>query len=107
MSHALFLGMLECAGLPRPEMEYCFATSRRWRFDYSWPAALVALEVEGGVWTRGRHTRGAGFLKDIEKYNAAAVLGWRLLRVTPQTLATTDTVALIRTALNHNREASA
>lgn len=60
--------------------EYQFHPRRRWRFDFAFPEALVALEIEGAVWTRGRHTRGAGFLGDVEKYNAAAGLGWRLVR---------------------------
>jgi len=40
----------------------------------------IAIEAEGGVWTGGRHTRGGGYTKDAEKYNAAVVLGWRVLR---------------------------
>lgn len=73
-------------GLPLPETEYRFAPPRRWRFDYAWPAHKVALEVEGGVWTGGRHVSGAGFVKDMEKYNAAAVAGWRVLRCQPRDL---------------------
>lgn len=74
------------AGLPQPETEYPFARAikRRWRLDYAWPALMLALEIEGGVWNGGRHVRGAGFEADIEKYNAAGLLGWRLLRATPE-----------------------
>lgn len=71
------------AGLPVPEAEYRFHPSRRWRFDYALPAHSVAIEVEGGVWTQGRHTRGKGYLGDLEKYNEAQILGWRILRFTP------------------------
>ena len=39
------------------------------------------VEVEGGG-PRGRHCRVVGFEKDCEKYNAAVVLGWRVLRFT-------------------------
>jgi very-short-patch-repair endonuclease len=62
------------------EREHRFAQGRRWRFDFAWPAQRVALEVEGGAWTGGRHTRGAGFLADLEKYNRAALDGWRVIR---------------------------
>lgn len=85
--------------LPLPDAEYRFHPTRRWRFDYAFPAQKVALEVEGGVWTRGRHTRGAGFLKDAEKYNAAAVLGWRIIRVTPRQLCDLNTIKLLREAM--------
>lgn len=99
MSEPLFLALLKRERLPAPESEYRFAPPRRWRMDYAWPAHRVALEVEGGVWTRGRHTRPTGYLRDVEKYNAAAVRGWRLLRCTPSTLATLGTVALVKEAL--------
>jgi len=62
--------------------EYRFHPERKWRFDFAFPAHRVAVEVEGGVWTRGRHTRGRGYIADIEKYNEAVILGWRVLRVT-------------------------
>lgn len=102
----LFFGLLKRDGLPLPHPEFVFAHPRKWRFDYAWcdlrdpSKPMLALEVEGGVWTRGRHTRGAGFLKDCEKYNEAACRGWRLIRVTPKQLCTLETVALIRRALN-------
>jgi hypothetical protein len=83
-----------------PTAEHRFDPERRWRFDYAWPDALVALEVEGGVFTGGRHTRGAGFLKDIEKYNRAAVLGWRVLRTTPKELCMGETIEMIKAAMN-------
>ena len=95
----VFLRALEVRGLPRPEREHKFDEKRRWRFDYAWPQQMIALEVEGGVWTGGRHTRGAGFLKDVEKYNRAAVLGWRLLRVTPDKLVSFGTFEMLREIL--------
>ncbi|MCP4540619.1 MAG: hypothetical protein GY832_26070 [Chloroflexi bacterium] len=75
---------IEALGLPEPEREHRFAPPRRWRFDFAWPARNLAAEVEGGTWARGRHTRGAGFEKDCEKYNEAALLGWTVLRFTTQ-----------------------
>jgi hypothetical protein len=74
-------------GLPMPEPEFQFEPSRRWRFDWCWPEQKVALEIEGAVWTRGRHTRGAGFIKDMEKYNHAAAMGYRVIRCTPNGIA--------------------
>jgi len=67
--------------------EFRFHPRRQWRFDYAWPAQMVALEIEGGVWSRGRHTRGKGFEHDCIKYMEAAVLGWTVLRVTPKMVA--------------------
>lgn len=66
--------------------EHRFHEVRKWRFDYAIPHLRIALEVEGGVWTGGRHTSSAGFLRDMEKYNEAALNGWVVLRCTPKTL---------------------
>lgn len=64
------------------ELEYRFCPARRWRSDlFVHPDILV--EIEGGAWIAGRHTRGSGYLKDMEKYNAAVCLGYRLIRTTP------------------------
>lgn len=98
------------AGLPEPKKEYRFAPPRRWRFDYAWldeamtriglgDAHLLALEVEGGVFISGRHSRGAGMIKDMEKYNQATLLGWRVLRVTPKQIADGSALTLVEQAI--------
>ena len=80
---AVQLLTLDLMALPvQPEREYRFDAKRRWRFDFAWPAQKVAVEVDGGTWTGGRHTSGAGFAADIEKLNAATTQGWRVLRYT-------------------------
>jgi very-short-patch-repair endonuclease len=68
--------------VPEPEIEHRFHDTRKWRFDFAWPDLMLALEAEGGTWTRGRHTRGQGFEDDCEKYNTAVIQGWRVLRFT-------------------------
>jgi hypothetical protein len=69
-------------GYPAPVPEYEFAKPRRYRFDLCWVEKGVALEFEGGVYSRGRHVRPAGYENDCEKYSEAAVRGWRVLRAT-------------------------
>ena len=63
--------------------EYKFHEVRRWRFDYAFPECKVAIEVDGAVWTLGRHNRPAGYINDMEKLNTAASMGWLVLRITP------------------------
>ncbi len=70
------------AGLPEPAREVRLIPSRRWRYDFVWPRARLIVEVEGGVWTQGRHVRPDGFTGDCEKYNAASILGYNILRYT-------------------------
>jgi very-short-patch-repair endonuclease len=75
---------IRLCGLPRPAREYRFHPKRRWRFDFAWPVFKVAAEVDGGIYSRGRHVRGAGFERDAEKRNAAVIAGWRVLHFTPR-----------------------
>jgi hypothetical protein len=74
-------------GGPPPEREWRFALpERQWRFDFCWPKAMVAVEIDGGVHegkSRGRHMRQGGYEKDAEKLNEANFLGWRVFRLTP------------------------
>lgn len=76
----IFIPACKAHGLPEPVAEFRFH-KREWRFDFAFTEAKIAVEFEGGVWTQGRHTRPGGFLRDMEKYNEAAILGWRVLRV--------------------------
>ena len=73
---------LHLHGLPPYVTEHRFHPTRRWRFDYCWPELKLAVEVHGGTYTNGRHTRGGGFTVDREKMNEAAIYGWTVLEVT-------------------------
>ena len=76
----LFALQLRAACLPKPVREHRFHASRRWRFDFAWPERLIAVEVEGLTHGGGRHQRIGGYQKDLEKYNAATLDGWRVFR---------------------------
>jgi len=68
-------------GIEPPEREVRFHPTRAWRFDFAFPERKLAVEIEGGIWSTGRHTRGAGFIGDCEKLNEAARLGWTVYRM--------------------------
>ena len=64
------------------EREVLFAKeslNRKWRADFK--IGNLLIEVEGGIWVNGRHTRGKGFINDCEKYAEALCLGYRGLRI--------------------------
>ena len=66
---------------PALETEFRFHPTRRWRADYAHLESRTLIEIEGGVWMGGRHTRAAGFIADAEKYFEAALAGWRVVRL--------------------------
>jgi very-short-patch-repair endonuclease len=94
----LFLQM-RAAKIPEPMREYRFDPKRRWRADFAWPELMLLVEVEGGHWVGGRHSRGSGFDKDAEKYNEAALAGWTVIRVTSTHIKSGEALAWIMRAL--------
>lgn len=64
--------------------EWPFHPTRKWRFDYACPELKIAIEVDGGIFTGGRHSGGVGQLKDMEKMNHAASAQWLVFHTTPE-----------------------
>lgn len=75
--------ILETLGIEAIQ-ELKFHPVRKWSFDVAIPEYHIAIEIEGGSFTQGRHTRVKGFQQDMEKYNEALRLGWKVIRITPQ-----------------------
>jgi very-short-patch-repair endonuclease len=98
---AIFAYQLRCQPtIPKPVREHVFHPTRKWRFDFAWPARLIAVEIEGAIHVEGRHTRGVTFQDDCEKYSEAALLGWLVLRATDAHLDNLTALRWLQTALN-------
>ena len=74
---------LKADKLPPYEREYRFDPDRRFRFDFAWPHLKLAVELEGGIFAQGAHSRPLGIIRDMAKGNLAVLLGWSVLRYTP------------------------
>jgi len=88
------------SGLPLATSELQFDPERRWRFDFAFPDSKIAVEVQGGIWTKGRHTRGAALKAEWEKLNTAAIMGWRILYCEPSEVCSKGFIDQIRDALD-------
>lgn len=95
--------------------EHYFHPERRWRFDFVVKSKAlhskdndvkVAIEVDGGLFSGGRHSRGAGAVKDMEKLNTALTLGWRVVRTTPQDVCMIDTVEIVKKVIEVANESN-
>ena len=64
------------------ETEYKFLPNRKFRFDFAIPDKKIAIEYEGLISRKSRHTTIKGYSNDTEKYNLAAINGWCVLRYT-------------------------
>ena len=71
-------------GYPRPRPQALLIPNRRFRFDYAYIAARLAVEIQGQIWRKGGHTSGHGITRDAEKLNELACIGWRCLHITPE-----------------------
>ena len=95
---------LQQAGIPfRREHMFAKSMKRRWRADFEvwknhWDHAIL-VEIDGGGYVAGRHSRGAGMEKDAEKQSAAAILGYRVIRATPKQVEDGRCLSWIRQAL--------
>jgi len=98
MSADLLEFQMKALGL-KPEKEFMFHPTRKWRSDWAFPEQMLLVEFEGGVWIQGRHNRASGFLKDLDKYNAATLLGYRVLRFAADHVKSGVAVALIEEVL--------
>ncbi len=67
--------------------EFKFHPQRKWRLDLYASAYQFGIELHGGIFSGGRHTRGSGFRDDREKMNAAVELGISVLEYWPQAIA--------------------
>jgi hypothetical protein len=97
----VFVLQIRHAHLPEPEAEFRFSGDRLWRFDYAWREEKLAVEIEGGIsrWKPGRHTRAIGYQCDLDKYNTAVLMGWRLLRFSTRDILEGRAIDFVRAAL--------
>lgn len=87
-------GQLDLRGISY-ERELMLIPGRRFRFDFLLAQFALVVEVEGGTWSGGRHTTGAGFRSDCFKYNAALELGYRVLRFTTDMVTKGEAIAQV------------
>lgn len=94
----LFSCLAIAHGLPEPIPEFQFHPKRKWKFDFLF-GPRVAVEIQGGLFTGGRHVRGAALVKEYEKINRAQLMGYTVLLVTPQQVKSGEVFALVKEAL--------
>ena len=87
------------------EREFVFAPPRKWRADWRVNGTRILLEFEGGLFADSKigHGNVGGILRDIEKYNAAAIAGWTVIRITPKFIPNGQALKWVEDALKSSR----
>jgi len=96
--------LIRVSGLPVPVYQFKFHPTRRWKFDAAYPDRWLAIEVMGGAWVQGHHSRGQGVEDDAEKLSHAAMAGWRVLVFTGQQIKDGRALQWLEAALRHRPE---
>jgi hypothetical protein len=91
-------------GLPAPAEQFQVHESRKWQWDFAWPWLRICVDLDGGIYTGGAHSRGARIEKDHEKRNAAAADGWTVLLFGPKAVTSASFVEVLRLAMTMRRE---
>ncbi len=91
---------LKAVNAPLFERQFRIHPERRFRADFYFPLARVVVEVEGGAFVNGRHSRGTGVENDAEKSALIAQMPARLIRVTPRHVKNGQAVQWILKALS-------
>ena len=84
------------------ERQVIFHPSRKWRFDFAigmQSSRPLAVEVQGGIWTGGRHSRGKGITDECEKFAHAVIAGWRVMPVTGEQVKSGKALQWIQQAI--------
>lgn len=82
-----------------PVPEFRFHETRKFRIDVAFPQHMLAVEIDGGGWVQGRHSRGLGIAKDAEKSALLAICGYRLIRCTPEQVRKGIVLAWVQQAI--------
>ena len=56
--------------------------SKRYRLDFAHLSSKTGVEIQGGVYNRGRHVTGSGYERDCRKYNLAYTSRWTIFLLT-------------------------
>ncbi len=90
---------VKALGLPAPQEQVQIIPGRKFRWDFCWPEHHLAVEIQGGTWSGGAHSRGWGIERDCEKHNLAVLAGWRTLLFTGSMVHSGSAAAMLEEAL--------
>lgn len=81
---------------------YSFIPPRRFRFDFASLDSKVAIEINGGNWINGRHTRASNLSDEYKKLNLATLNGWRVFILSPEMIGEEWLRAIANTIKNNS-----
>jgi very-short-patch-repair endonuclease len=95
-----FLFQIRAIGLAAPRREAKIIEGRKFRFDFVWDSAKLAVEINGSTWRPNTgHTSGSGIARDYTKHNLAVLAGWRVLFFTTQDVKDGSALTILEKAL--------
>lgn len=101
----MFITLVRASLSIDPWPEFYFSMDRQYRFDYAIPEYKIAIEQNGGIWSKGNsgHSSGKGIQRDMDKGALAASLGWTIISRSPDQMLTIETMDFIQSAINNKK----
>ena len=78
-----------------------FMVDRKFEFDFAFPTIKLAIEVQGGIWIVGGHTKGVGIKQDHDKNQNACALGWQMLYCCPDDIKKGIAISFIEKTIEY------
>lgn len=79
-------------------VEHRFHSVRKWRYDFCLNNRLL-VDIDGGIWIQGHHSRGKGMEDDFEKMWEAVLLGYRVMKFSTGQVKSGVAIETIRRAM--------
>lgn len=84
------------------EQEVKLIPGRKFHFDFFIPTTNIAIEIQGGVWSKLKmgHNSGSGIKRDCEKSNLAQKYGYILFKFTSDMVRNGEAILFLNNVLN-------
>ena len=100
----LFAMQLDAAGLGGYVREAQIIPNRKFRYDFYFPEHRLCVEVQGGVWSNGAHSRPTGIKRDYEKSNLCTQYGFKLLQFDVKAVKSGEALDVTEQLINQKQE---
>ena len=96
-----FYSQLISRGLPEPLLQFKFLDDRRYKADFAWPAIQLLVEVDGGTFSKGRHSRPTGRSNDCVRDIEALLAGFTTVRLTTDLVESGQGADLVQQVIDY------
>lgn len=84
----------------KPSLRKNIKNAKPYKLDFAHPDTRTAIEIQGGTWNNGRHSRGSGMKGDYSKLNYLQYDGWTVFQLSTD-MITKEWIDIIKNHINN------